>query len=253
MRLALMLCVLAGAACGKKEESKVTPAAAGTVGVSEAGRAAAPAGVVVDAGAAVAGTSVPVEEVESLNMASMEAVESMAAHCEGARCDPKRTEQAKLAAPAPPFLAASILDSAKGAMEDTGYVFVQTAKGWFVAEFLWSLEEGELRHRVRRIEVTDYVPGGAPELVIAMEKSFLDSEKGPVMHRKQEVLVVCAVAIGGAPACVDPEEPIVLSSRAEDATWRVEVTPRPDGILERKAVEGTPPAEVIGPVRIATP
>ena len=32
-----------------------------------------------------------------------------------------------------------------------------------------------------------------------------------------------------------------------------EVTPRPGGILARRAVEGTPPAEVVGPVRIATP
>src|SRR5688500_14238141 len=228
MKQAVFLCALAAAACGKKEESKVTPAPASpTAAVRDAGRPAAAPGA-----AAPVEVAAP-ENVASIELDELEAVESVAAHCEAARCDPKRKPQGKLAAPAPPFLAVQILNSGPEAMEDEGYLFVQTAKGWFVGEFLWSLEEGELQHRVRRIEVADYAPGGSPELVIELEKRFLDSEDGPVMQRDQRVLVVCAVAADGAPACVDPREPIVLSSRAEDSTWRIEVTARPDGTLDR--------------------
>jgi hypothetical protein len=247
MRRALLLCALAGAGCGK-DESKVTPPPP-----------ALPAPALLDGGrptgAATAAPPHPAapENVASIDLDELEAVESVAAHCEAARCDPKRKAQGKLAAPAPPFLAAQILNSGPEAMEDDGYLFVQTAKGWFVGEFLWSLEEGELQHRVRRIEVADYAPGGSPELVIELEKRFLDSEDGPVMQRDQEILLVCAVAADGAPACVDPREPIVLSSQAEDSTWRIEVTARPDGTLDRKAVEGTPPAEALGPARLTPP
>jgi hypothetical protein len=247
MRTAVLICALVGAACGKKEESKVTPAPPVAARL-DAGRAAvAPLPRADAASPAAAGSA------EALDLVELEPVESIAAHCEAARCDPKRKAQARLSAPVAPFQAAGILNSGPEAMEDTGYLFVQTGKGWYVAEFVWSLEEGELQHRVRRFEVADYLPGGSPELVVELEKRFLDSEEGPVMLRTQEVLIVCVVGAAGAPACVDPKEPIVLASRAEDATWRVEVTPRADGTLERKAAEGKPPAGAVGPVRIAPP
>ena len=51
-------------------------------------------------------------------MAELEAVESVAAHCEDTSCDPRRTGRGTLAAPAPPFLAAMILNSRPKATED---------------------------------------------------------------------------------------------------------------------------------------
>lgn len=246
MRSAVLLCTLVPIACGKKEEESVRPAPP------------PPAPVATDAGRVVAApterpTPAPTEQVAEVELEAMEPIESIAAHCEGEGCEPKRKPVGRLAAPAPPFQAVTILNRGPDAMEDTGYLFVETAKGWFVREFLWSVEEGELQHRVVKIEVIDYLPGGAPELVIALDRRLLDGDDGPVMHRSQDVLIVCAVDAAGAPSCVDPAEAIVLSSRADDASWRLEVTARPDGTLDRKVVEGTPPAEAVGPFRLTPP
>jgi hypothetical protein len=248
----LALSILVAIGCGKKKEEGAAVAPPATAAADDAGRAAAAKSVTDAAPAAVAKAAEPAEVTE-VELEAMEPIESIAAHCEGEGCEPKRKPVGKLAAPAPPFQAVTILNRGPDAMEDTGYLFVQTAKGWFVREFLWSVEEGELQHRVVKVEVTDYVPGGAPELVIALDRRLLDGDEGPVMHLIQDVLIVCAVDAASAPSCLDPAEPIVLSSRADDASWRLEVTARPDGTLDRKAVDGTPPPEAVGPFRLAPP
>ena len=248
-----IVCVVVASGCGKKkkdEPGSAAPSPPPALAAVAHDAAQAPAGI--DAGTAAASARLDTEG-STIDTDELEAIESLAAYCEGEGCNPNDRGKGAPLSPTPPFLAVKIQNLGEKAMADTGYLFIQTAKGWFVTSFLWSMEEGELQHAVKRMEIRDYFPGGEPELVIHLDRQVTESGDGPVMVRKQEIMFLCLVGATGIPRCTDREVPIVVASAAEDTTWRVEITPKAGGILERKAVKGTPPHDAVGTAAIAPP
>ena len=123
--------------------------------------------------------------------------------------------------------------------DSTGHLFLQTEKGWFVMSEPWSEGiEQNLTH-MKKFQFEDFIPGGAPELVLVLERN------GGVIEEdrfEREELILCGLGASGEPSC---SEPLVVSNTTPEPAWRVDVTAAADGTLTVKPKEGKPPAEAL--------